>query len=123
MSNMRELVFRKVTYFLKNEQGGCTIFDLMWFALLVGICGLTFNILDEYRIDSVLQPTVDRSEIAVARNLPTDTLESSGTKMWDTVTPINMRTGHDGEIATMSGALQYDWVHPRSNVRLPVAIN
>ena len=56
--------------FLNDEQGGGTIFGLLWFMLLVGICGLAVDITDGFRSKTMLQATADASALAAVIDLP-----------------------------------------------------
>jgi Flp pilus assembly protein TadG len=63
---LRTLAYR----FVKDELGGGTIFSLLWFVLLVGICGLAVDITDGFRSRTMLQSTADSSALAGAIDLP-----------------------------------------------------
>ncbi len=56
--------------FLNDEQGGGTVMGLLWFILLVGICGLSADITDGFRSQTTLQATADALALAAAIDLP-----------------------------------------------------
>lgn len=53
-----------------DERGGATAFALLWFILLVGICGLSVDITDGFRAQTMLQATADSAALAGAIDLP-----------------------------------------------------
>jgi hypothetical protein len=60
----------KVHNFLIDEAGGGTVMGLLWFALLVGICGLAVDVTDGFRNRTMLQATADATALAAAIDLP-----------------------------------------------------
>jgi hypothetical protein len=56
--------------FLNDEHGGGTVMGLLWFILLVGICGLSVDITDGYRSKTMLQATADAAALAAVIDLP-----------------------------------------------------
>jgi len=54
----------------RDERGGGTIWGLMWFVLMVGICGLAVDSTDGFRSRTMLQATADSSALAAAIDLP-----------------------------------------------------
>ena len=60
----------KIVEFSGNEAGGGTIMGLLWFILLVGICGLTMDVTDGFRNRTMLQATADATALAAAIDLP-----------------------------------------------------
>jgi Flp pilus assembly protein TadG len=56
--------------FLQNEDGGGTVMGLLWFILLVGICGLAVDITDGFRSQTMLQATADAAALAAVMDLP-----------------------------------------------------
>jgi len=52
--------------FLTDEAGGGTIWGLLWFILMVGICGLAVDSTDGFRNRTMLQATADASALAAA---------------------------------------------------------
>jgi Flp pilus assembly protein TadG len=55
---------KSVHAFFSDEQGGGTIMGLMWFVVLVGICGLAIDSTDAFRNETILQATADASALA-----------------------------------------------------------
>jgi hypothetical protein len=53
-----------------NEAGGGTIMGLLWFMLLVGICGLAVDATDGFRNRTILQATADATALAAVIDLP-----------------------------------------------------
>ena len=45
--------------FLRDEDGGYTIYSLLWFIVYVGIGGLAVDVTDAYRNQTLLQSTAD----------------------------------------------------------------
>ena len=60
----------KLEQFVKDEDGGGTIWGLTWFVLLVGICGLSVDITDGFRARTMLQATADATALAGVIDLP-----------------------------------------------------
>ena len=60
----------KIVEFSGNEAGGGTIMGLLWFVLLVGICGLAVDVTDGFRNRTMLQATADATALAAAIDLP-----------------------------------------------------
>jgi hypothetical protein len=50
--------------FVRDERGGGTIMGLMWFMVLVGICGLAVDSTDGFRNKTMLQATADAAALA-----------------------------------------------------------
>jgi hypothetical protein len=53
-----------------DERGAGTIWGLLWFALFVGICGLSVDITNGFRARTMLQSTADAAALAGAIDLP-----------------------------------------------------
>ena len=53
-----------------DERGGGTIWGLLWFVLMVGICGLAVDSTDGFRNRTMLQATADSAALAAAIDLP-----------------------------------------------------
>jgi len=62
--------FTPLKTILHDERGGGTVFGLLWFALMVGICGLAVDITNGFRSRTALQATVDSVTLAAAIDLP-----------------------------------------------------
>jgi Flp pilus assembly protein TadG len=60
----------KINDFAMDEAGGGTIMGLLWFVLLVGICGLAVDVTDGFRNRTMLQATADATALAAAIDLP-----------------------------------------------------
>ncbi len=60
----------KDSQFWRDEQGAGTVFGLLWFALLVGICGLAVDATNGFRSRTMLQATADAAALAGAIDLP-----------------------------------------------------
>ncbi len=56
--------------FRHDETGGGTIWGLLWFALMVGICGMAVDTTDGFRTRTMLQATADSAALAAAIDLP-----------------------------------------------------
>ena len=56
--------------FLRDERGGYTVWSLVWFILYLAIGGLSVDISDAYRNQSLLQSTADAAALAGAIALP-----------------------------------------------------
>ena len=56
--------------FLKNDQGGGTVVGLIWFMLLVGLCGLAVDTTNGIRNRTMLQVTADAAALAAVIDLP-----------------------------------------------------
>ncbi|MDH3668113.1 MAG: Tad domain-containing protein [Paracoccaceae bacterium] len=52
------------TQFLDDEQGGYTVWSLLWFMLFVGLGGLAVDFTDGYRTQSLLQASSDSGALA-----------------------------------------------------------
>jgi len=55
---------------LSDEQGGGTVMGLMWFMVMVAICGLAVDVTDGFRAQTMLQATADASALAAVIELP-----------------------------------------------------
>jgi hypothetical protein len=55
---------------IHDERGGATVWSLTWFMLFVGICGLSVDITDGFRAQTMLQATADSAALAGAIELP-----------------------------------------------------
>jgi hypothetical protein len=64
------MTIQPVIRFWCDQRGGGTIFGLLWFIVLVGICGLAVDITDGFRSRTMLQSTADSSALAGAIDLP-----------------------------------------------------
>jgi hypothetical protein len=56
--------------FIRDEQGGYTIWSLTWFMLYVAIGGLAVDVTDAYRTRTALQSTADAAALAAVMSLP-----------------------------------------------------
>ena len=64
-------MLREKSYnFVMDEAGGGTVMGLLWFMLLVGICGLAVDVTDGFRNRTMLQATADATALAAAIDLP-----------------------------------------------------
>jgi len=129
MSKISASGFRGVTGFLKDQQGAGTIMDVVWFAVLVGVCGLAVDMANAYRVPTVLQATADASARPAAIYLPVVTMATVAA-VTETVTEtvaanaqINTSTDQNGEIVAMADVVAGEWDHPRHRDRLPVPVN
>jgi Flp pilus assembly protein TadG len=55
-----------------DEQGGATVWGLLWFILFVGVGGLAVDITSGFQARTMLQSTADASALAGAIDLPSD---------------------------------------------------
>ena len=125
MSKISASGFRGVTGFLKDQQGAGTIMDVVWFAVLVGVCGLAVDMANAYRVPTVLQATADTSARPAAIYLPVVTMATVAA-MTETVAAnaqINAPTDQNGEIVAMADVMAGEWDHPRHRDRLPVPVH
>jgi len=88
---------RRVNRFVRDQRGAETIWGLLWFALLVAICGLAVDVTDGYRTRTMLQSTADATALAGAIDLP-----SQGAAV---ATAVNYST--DNMDASTSGYVLY----------------
>lgn len=63
----------RVHKFLCDENGGYTIWSLIWFSLYVAMGGLAVDVTDAYRNQTLLQSTADASALAAVMSLPDQT--------------------------------------------------
>ena len=54
---------KRVYEFFREEFGGGTIFGLLWFILIVGICGLAVDTTNGFRNKTMLQATADTAAL------------------------------------------------------------
>ena len=66
------MLYAPVSRLLRDEQGGGTIMGLLWFVLMVGICGLAVDSTNGFRSRTMLQATADATALAAAIDLPND---------------------------------------------------
>lgn len=59
-----------LTRFLRDEQGGYTIWSLCWFLIYCGIGGLAVDVTNAYRNQELLQSTADAAALAAVISLP-----------------------------------------------------
>jgi hypothetical protein len=59
-----------VSNFLADDRGGGTVMGLLWFMLLVAICGLAVDSTNGFRSQTMLQATADATALAAAIDLP-----------------------------------------------------
>ena len=59
--------------FLSDESGGGTVWSLLWFMVLVAICGLAVDSTNGYRVQTMMQATADASAHAAVQSLPDET--------------------------------------------------
>ena len=60
----------RVREFVHDEDGGYTVWSLLWFSIYVAIGGAAVDISDGYRIKTILQATADASALAAVMSLP-----------------------------------------------------
>jgi Flp pilus assembly protein TadG len=82
---------------LNDEQGGGTIMGLLWFMLLVGICGLAVDVTDGFRSQTMLQATADASALAAVIDLPDEATTVATAVAYSTT---NMATEDYGTVLT-----------------------
>lgn len=123
MCKMNDLSVRRVICFLEDEQGGGAIMELTWFSLLVGVCGLSIIMLDQFRISTALPATANASAQAAFIDLPFVTAENEATATEAAYAQTMMPMGQNGEIASMTGVAVGEWAHPRHGLRLPVSVH
>ncbi len=90
----------------RDERGGGTIWGLLWFVLMVGICGLAVDSTDGFRSRTMLQATADSAALAAAIDLGdsgavTATAVSYGSS--------NMSTAINGAVVDPSDVLVGKW--------------
>lgn len=61
---------RSIERFLSDEDGGVTLWALLWFMIMVAMCGLALDTTDAYRAQTMLQATADSAALAGAMALP-----------------------------------------------------
>ena len=125
MSKISASGFRGVTGFLKDQQGAGTIMDVVWFAALVGVCGVAVDMTNAYRVPTVLQATADASARPAAIYLPVVTMATVAT-VTETVAAnaqINTPIDPNGEVVAMADVVAGEWDHPRHRDRLPVPVH
>jgi Flp pilus assembly protein TadG len=81
--------------FFEDEQGGGTVMGLMWFMLLVGICGMAVDSTDGFRSKTMLQATADASALAAVIDLPD---EAAAVATAVSYSVDNMGTNSYGEV-------------------------
>ena len=64
------MIGKCVFEFVREERGGGTVMGLMWFMVLVAICGLSVDVTDGFRSQTMLQATADASALAAVIELP-----------------------------------------------------
>jgi hypothetical protein len=79
----------------RDELGGGTVFGLLWFALLVGLCGLAIDGTNGFRNKTMLQATADSAALAGVMELP-DSSASVVSAVDYAV--LNMAPGYYGDV-------------------------
>jgi Flp pilus assembly protein TadG len=64
------MIYAPISVFTADQRGGGTILGLLWFVLLVGICGLAVDSTNGFRARTMLQATADATSLAAAIDLP-----------------------------------------------------
>ncbi len=64
------MIHTRISSFISDEQGGGTVMGLLWFMLLVGICGLAVDSTNGFRARTMLQATADATALAAVIDLP-----------------------------------------------------
>jgi hypothetical protein len=64
------MTYAPIFGFLADQRGGGTIMGLLWFVMLVGICGLAVDSTNGFRAKTMLQATADATSLAAAIDLP-----------------------------------------------------
>ncbi len=81
--------------FLYDERGAGTIMGLLWFILLVGICGLSVDVTNGFRHQTMLQATADSAALAAVIDLPDEGMAKNTAVNYSL---INMPSGLYGNI-------------------------
>jgi len=123
MPKFSELSFCQVGNFSNDEQGGGSIKELTWFTLLVGICGLSIIMLDNFHINTVPQASANASAQAAFIDLPLFTTEDPATTTAVEYAQFRTPTDSSSDLAAFTGAVVGEWENPRRSKRLPVSIN
>jgi Flp pilus assembly protein TadG len=84
--------------FLKDEEGGYTIWGLTWFILYVGIGGLAVDITDAFRTQSMLQTPADSAALAGISSPLSNEAEVDDYAI--SYAAANMRDATHGEVLT-----------------------
>jgi len=87
--------FDRLTHFVRDEQGGYTIWSLTWLSLYIAIGGLAVDMTDAYRNRTGLQATADAAALAGVMSLPD---EAEVTYQALTVVGINMDSATNGQV-------------------------
>ncbi len=90
----------------RDERGGGTIWGLMWFVLMVGICGLAVDSTDGFRSRTMLQATADSSALAAAIDLPS---KNAAVATAVTYSAANMETDLNGSVVDPSDVIVGKW--------------
>ncbi|HUS55546.1 MAG TPA: pilus assembly protein TadG-related protein [Thermohalobaculum sp.] len=92
--------------FLQDEAGGYTIWSLIWFVLYLAIGGLTVDVTDAYRNQTMLQATADASALAGALSLPN---EADATAQALSYSTDNMNAAVNGNVLRANEVFAGTW--------------
>jgi len=87
--------FDALTRFVRDEQGGYTIWSLTWLSLYIAIGGLAVDMTDAYRNRTGLQATADAAALAGVMSLPD---EGEVTYQALAVAGINLDSATNGQV-------------------------
>jgi len=90
----------------RDERGGGTIWGLLWFVLMVGICGLAVDSTDGFRSRTMLQATADSSALAAAIDLPS---KNAAVATAVAYSASNMETDLNGSVVDPSDVIVGKW--------------
>jgi hypothetical protein len=93
----------------RDEQGGMTIWSLLWFALFVGISGLAVDTTNGFRNKTMLQATADSAALAAAIDLPNPAAAVATAVSYSA---DNMTEGLYGEVLAPEDVTIGVWDHP-----------
>lgn len=99
--------------FLRNEDGGGTIWGLCWFFIFVAMAGLSMDITDGFRARTMLQATADASALAGVIDTPDrDAAVASAV----TYSALNMGTDQNGTVLAPEDVIVGKWISETKSI-------
>ena len=100
---------------VKDEHGGGTVMGLMWFMVIVGICGLAVDSTDSLRTQTGLQSTADATALAATMDLPNESLALGKALLYS---ELNMPIAINGNVLT-TGDVEFGTWDPLTRTFTP----
>jgi len=91
---------------LRDERGAGTVMGLLWFMLIVGVCGMAVDVTDGFRSRTMLQATADSSALAAAIDLPSEATAKATAVNY---AAMNMPVAINGSVLVASDVVAGAW--------------